>query len=394
MSRVWRTVLLLAAILGLAALFLFVMMRSGPLAPVSVTAAAVERRSVAPALYGIGVVESGAVYRVGPTSPGRVREVFVEVGDRVESGQKVAVMDPVDLDQRVSAQKAHIARLEASVRAASARTSETGARKEYAQAQSKRYDNLLKSGAVSVDAAEAKRQERLVTAAAWASANADLQASRAELERAKADLAALVSQKENLDLLAPAGGLVSARAAEPGTTAVAGQAVVEIIDTGSIRVSVRFDQAAASGLRAGLPADIVLRSGNGRVHRGAILRVEPLADPVTEEMIAKAVFGEIPDPLPPLGELAEVTVHLPPLPGTPVVPDGALQRYNGRPGVWVIENGSIAFRPVKTGRRDLAGTVQILEGLEEGERVVVYSARALTPKNRVKVLETLEGMKP
>ena len=178
MSRVWRTVLLLAAILGLAALFLFVMMRSGPLAPVSVTAAAVERRSVAPALYGIGVVESGAVYRVGPTSPGRVREVFVEVGDRVESGQKVAVMDPVDLDQRVSAQKAHIARLEASVRAASARTSETGARKEYAQAQSKRYDNLLKSGAVSVESGEAKRQERLVTAAAWASANADLQASR------------------------------------------------------------------------------------------------------------------------------------------------------------------------------------------------------------------------
>jgi len=394
MSRVWRTVLLLAAILGLAALFLFVMMRSGPLAPVSVTAAAVERRSVAPALYGIGVVESGAVFRVGPTSPGRVREVFVEVGDRVEAGQKVAVMDPVDLDQRRAAQEASIARLEASVRAASARTSETGARKEYAQAQSKRYDNLLKSGAVSVDAAEAKRQERLVTAAAWTSANADLQASRAELERAKADLAALASQKENLDLLAPAAGLVSARASEPGTTAVAGQAVVEIIDTGSIRVSVRFDQATASGLRAGLPADIVLRSGNGRVSGGAILRVEPVADPVTEELIAKAVFSEMPDPLPPLGELAEVTVKLPPLPETPVVPDGALQRYAGRRGVWIIINGAIVFRPVTTGRRDLAGTVQILEGLEGGERVVVYSARALTPKNRVKVLETLEGMKP
>lgn len=394
MRRVWRTVLLLGALLGLAALFLFVMMRSGPLAPVPVTAAAVEKRSVAPALYGIGVVESGAVFRVGPTSPGRVREVFVEVGDRVEAGQKVAVMDPVDLDQRRAAQEASIARLEASVRAASARTSETGARKEYAQAQSKRYDNLLKSGAVSVDAAEAKRQERLVTAAAWTSANADLQASRAELERAKADLAALASQKENLDLLAPAAGLVSARASEPGTTAVAGQAVVEIIDTGSIRVSVRFDQATASGLRAGLPADIVLRSGNGRVSGGAILRVEPVADPVTEELIAKAVFSEMPDPLPPLGELAEVTVKLPPLPETPVVPDGALQRYAGRRGVWIIINGAIVFRPVTTGRRDLAGTVQILEGLEGGERVVVYSARALPPKNRVKVLETLEGMKP
>lgn len=394
MRRIWRTVLLPAGVIGLTVLFLYVMMRSGPLAPVSVTGAVVEKRSIAPALYGIGVVESGAVFRVGPTSPGRVREVFVEVGDMVKQGQKVAVIDPVDLDQRMDAQKASITRLEASVRAASARTSETGAKKDYAEAQSKRYDNLLKPGAVSVDAAEAKRQERLVSAAAWASSKADLQAVRAELERAKADLAALASQMENLDLLAPAAGLVSARAAEPGTTAVAGQSVVEIIDTASIRISVRFDQAAASGLRVGLSADIVLRSGNGRVHGGTILRVEPVADPVTEEMVAKTVFWTIPDPLPPLGELAEVTVNLPPLPETPVVPDGALQRYGGRRGVWVIESGSIAFRPVRTGRRDLAGTVQILEGLEEGERVVVYSTRALTPKSRVKVLETLEGMKP
>ena len=43
----------------------------------------------------------------------------------------------------------------------------------------------------------------------------------------------------------------------------------------------------------------------------------------------------------------------PPSPRGPY--DGALQ-YSGRLGVWVLENGSIAFRPVKTGRRDLDGT--------------------------------------
>ncbi len=394
MKRVWRTVLLLAAILSLAVIFLYVMMRSGPLAPVPVTETVVENRSIAPALYGIGVVESGAVFRVGPTSPGRVREVFVHVGDMVQPGQKVAVIDPVDLDQRMAAQKASIARLEAFMRAAAARTSETGAKKDYAEAQSKRYDNLLKPGAVSVDAAEAKRQERLVSAAAWASSKADLQAARAELERAKADLNAIVSQKSNLELTAPAAGLVSFRGAEPGTTVVAGQTVVEIIDIESIRVSVRFDQAMASGLRAGLSADIVLRSRNGRVLPGSILRVEPLADQVTEEMLAKAVFDVLPEVIPPLGELAEVTVDLPPLPETPAVPDGALQRYGGRLGVWVIENGSIAFRPVTTGRRDLEGRVQILEGLEAGERVVVYSVKALTQRSRVKVFESLEGINP
>ena len=394
MKRVWRTVILLAGLMGLGGIFLFVMMRSGPLAPVPVTVAEVMNRAVSPALFGVGVVESGAVFRVGPTSPGRVRELVAQVGDRVEKGQKIAVMDPVDMDERISAQKASIDRLSASVKAAGARTAEAAAKKDYAEAQSKRYDNLLKSDAVSIDAAEAKRQERLATAAAWTSASAELQAARAELERAKADLSALVSQKENLDILAPAAGLVSARSAEPGVTVVAGQPVAEIVDTESMRISVRFDQAMAGGLRAGLPVQISLRSGNGAVHDGEILRVEPVADPVTEEMVAKAVFHNLPVPVPPVGELAEVTVNLPPLPEGPVVPDGALKRYGGRLGVWVLEEGAIAFRPVKTGRRDLDGNVQITAGLGAGEVVVVHSMKALTDRSRVKVFESLEGVKP
>ena len=394
MRRIWRTLILVTGLIALGGMFLYVMMRSGPLAPVAVTVAEVRDGSLSPALFGVGLVESGAVFRVGPTTPGRVKELLVQVGDWVEKGQKIAVMDPVDMDERISAQKASIARISASVRAASARMAEIGAKKDYAEAQSKRYDNLLKSDAVSIDAAEAKRQERLATAAAWSSASAELQAARADLERAKADLAALVSQKENLDIVTPAAGLVSARSAEPGVTVVAGQPVAEIVDMGSIRISVRFDQAMAGGLRAGLPAQISLRSGNGAVHEGKVLRVEPVADPITEEMVAKAVFHSLPDPVPPVGELAEVTVNLPPLPEGPVVPDGALKRHSGRLGVWVLEGNAITFRPVKAGRRDLEGNVQITVGLEAGERVVVHSMKALTDKSRVKVFQSLEGVKP
>ena len=56
-----------------------------------------------------------------------------------------------------------------------------------------------------------------------------------------------------------------------------------------------------------------------------------------------------------------------------------------------MENGLIAFRPVTVGRRDLNGFVRILEGLSGGERVVVYSMKALTPRSRVKVVERLGG---
>ncbi len=385
-----RTLPIAAVLLPLGALFVYVMMNSGPFAPVSVTVTEVRDREISPALYGIGVVDSRAVHRIGATSPGRLLRLDVHVGERVAAGQTLGAMDPVDMKERIEAQTAAVRRLESVVAAAGARVSETAARKEYAETQARRYENLLKTKAVSVEAADAKRQERLVTAAAWSSAHADAEAARAELARSEADLKALLARKDELVLVSPVDGLVASREAEPGTTVVAGQTVLQVVEE-ALWISVRFDQASASGLGAGLPADIVLRSRPDEIFPGSILRIEPLADAVTEELLAKAVFEKTPSVLPPLGELAEVTVRLPALPEGPVVPDASLQRFKGRVGVWTMENGLIAFRPVTVGRRDLNGFVRILEGLSGGERVVVYSMKALTPRSRVKVVERLGG---
>ena len=79
----------------------------------------------------------------------------------------------------------------------------------------------------------------------------------------------------------------------------------------------RFDQINASGLAAGLPTRIILRSCSGQILKGSVLRVELKADAVTEEMLAKVTFDNQPDSLPSIGELGEVTVDLPALPIRP-----------------------------------------------------------------------------
>src|SRR4030067_124870 len=93
-----RKLSLLAVIVPLLALFIYVAIRSGPFAPVSVTVTTIENRSIAPALFGIGTVEARYTYRIGPTISGRVKQINVHVGDRVQAGQLLGGMDPVDLD--------------------------------------------------------------------------------------------------------------------------------------------------------------------------------------------------------------------------------------------------------------------------------------------------------
>jgi HlyD family secretion protein len=189
-------------------------------------------------------------------------------------------------------------------------------------------------------------------------------------------------------------GLVTSRNADPGTTLVAGQSVVEMIDPGSLWINARFDQLRVSALSAGLPVQIVLHSQDGRGLAGRVFRMEPLADAVTEETLAKVVFDVLPEPLPPIGELAEVTVALPALPAAMTVPNAGLQRVDGHMGVWLGQDNALRFAPVRVGASDLDGSVQISGGIRAGDRVVLYSRRALTARSRIQVVERIEGVSP
>lgn len=373
-----RTLALVGVVVPLLALFVYVGLRSGPLAPVAVTVATVESRPVAPALFGVGTVEARYTYKIGPTFAGRVKRLDVQVGDRVKAGQVLGEMDPVDLDDRIRSQDAAFKRAQASVREAEARTS-------YARTQAQRYQKLFAVRSTSEEIVTTKRQELQI-------AEATLAAAREDIVRARAERGALLTQRRNLRLVAPVDGLVAVRVADPGTTVVAGQAVVEVIDPDSLWINARFDQVSASGLARGLPARIVLRSRDGRILKGRVLRVEPMADAVTEETLAKVAFDGRPEPLPPVGELAEVTVDLPALPAAPLVPNAAVRRDGGGTGVWQVVDGDLRFTPVKLGASDLDGAVQVREGLKNGDRVVTYSEKALTARSRVKVVDRIPGV--
>ena len=133
-------------------------------------------------------------------------------------------------------------------------------------------------------------------------------------------------------------------------------------------------------------AVIQLRSAPDTDYLGRILRVEPVADVVTEEMLAKVLFEPMPHKLPPIGELAEVTVYLPELPTDAVIPNAAIHQQQGQYGVWQEKQGKAVFVPIEIGQRDLNGQVEVRSGLAVGEYVIVYSQAKLKQDQRLKVV--------
>lgn len=388
-SKARRGVLAALALLLLAALA-FVVMRAGPLAPTTVTVVQASESALSTGLFGIGSVEARRSYLIGPTAAGRVRRVAVDVGDSVKAGQLLAEMDPVDLDERSAALDASIARAGSALAAAEAQRRDALAKRELAAVNARRYVELGAQSFISTGAVEARLQEQASAEAALSAADANLAAAQQDRQRLQAERAALQQQRANVRLVAPGDGVVSSRDAEPGSTVVAGQAVLRLIDPGSLWLKLRLDQGRSAGLAVGLPVAIVLRSSPGRSWPGKVARVELLSDNVTEERIAQVAFDQAPTSLS-VGELAEATVSLPPAPSTVVLPNAAIKRLQGQTGVWTLEDARLRFVPVRLGQAGLDGRVQVLDGVRAGTTVVVHSEKELAASSRIRVAASLAG---
>jgi HlyD family secretion protein len=387
-----RRLLLGAMAIALIAALAWVALRTGPLAPVKVQTAKVAKGSVSPEIFGIGQVEAQRSWMVGPTTPGRVLAVKVDVGDAVAAGQALAEMDAVDMEQRLAAIDASLARGQSSRAAAQAQLADAQAKAALAQANLKRNQDLARQNFISAGALEARTQETASASAGLQSAQANLDATAQDLNRLRAERAALAQQRGSLKLVAPAAAIVSSRDAEAGSTVVAGQAVVKLIDPGSLWVKLRVDQGRSAGLAPGLVARITLRSRPGETMVGKVARVEPLADAVTEERLAQVAFDALPTGVS-VGEMAEVTLQLPASEEGLVVPNAALQNQAGTRGVWLLKDGALKFVAVSVGANSQDGLVQVAplkaDELQAGDAVVVYSQKALKADTRISVVDEL-----
>ena len=384
-----RTLVLGALAVAFLAVFGWIIATQGPLAPVKVTLAEAAETKLERTLFGIATVEARRSHSIGPTLAGRVARVLVDQGDPVRAGQLLAEMEPVDLDARLAAGAASAAAATQRVQSAEAVLAEASSRAQLAKNSADRYADLRKRNFVSQEAADAKSHEAAAAQAARSSAAAALAAAKDDARRAQSELAGTGKNREHLRMTSPADGIVTARLAEPGSTVVAGQAVMQVIDPASLWLRVRIDQGRSQGLAIGLPAQIALRSHPGEKLAGRVERVDWIGDSVTEERIANIVFDNVPAGLA-IGELAEVTLSLPAIEKTLVIPAAALHRQGTNSGIWQPADNRARFVPVTAGAMSADGLVEVRQGLAAGDTVIVHSAKALADGTRIKPVDALK----
>ena len=226
-----------------------------------------------------------------------------------------------------------------------------------------RFERLAGRGAAAAVELDRANQEEAAAGAAAASADAAL--SRAEIDRSQTVLTA------------PFDAVVVERLASPGDLAGPGRPLVRIASLSGRRVEAAPAEQDAAALAPGDPIEVVVGE---RILAGRVAEIVGAVDPATRR---RTVRVDLPvDFEPPLGSFARVI-----LPGASssklFVPAGAIVARGGLEIVWVVDRGGLAaLRYVRSGPRR-GETVEVLSGLEAGERVVVGPPADLDGKTRV-----------
>jgi len=335
--------------------------RGGGRGQLTVELAPVVQAAVNRELAVVGNLIGDQTVSVVPKTAGRLEEIGVKLGDRVNRGQRIAKIEDEEILEQVR-------QAEAAFEVARATIRQREADLALAKTNVERSRSLFQRQLLpqqTLDDAEAKYQ----------SAQAALDLARAQNTQSQARLDELRITQQNTIITSPVNGFVSRRAVDPGAFVSANAPVVEVVDITRVRMVANIIEKDLKQIGVGDTARVEVDAFPGEDFMGRIARVSPVLDPSTR---TASIEVEIANPqyrLKP-GMYARVGIVTESHPNALVVPTNAVVDVNGTRGVYLSVNNAATFHPVKIGIEGNERT-EILDGVAAGDRVVTTGAAGL-----------------
>jgi RND family efflux transporter MFP subunit len=295
----------------------------------------------------------------------------VDIGDHVKAGQLLAQITAPELDHQISQSEATLAQLQATFQ-------QVQANRDLANVTWGRDKPLVDKGWVTPQQGDT---DRLTLAAQ----NAAVAVAQANIKQQEAQLQVLHQQKDYQSVVAPFDGVITQRNIDIGSLvqadATSGTFMFTIMHTNVIRVQLYVPQEAVFGLKPGVQADIRVPELPGRVFPGSVTRLANALQPTSRTLLTEI---DVPNPdgaLTP-GIYCLVDLKIPRATPSLIVPSAALIFNQDGMSVAVVENGVAHLRKVHV-VRDFGTSVEVNQGLREGEQVILNPSVDLAEGSKV-----------
>lgn len=338
--------------------------------PATVRVAAVEQGEFAIRAEYVGTLRARSLAELYARTSGPIVEMSVDLGDRVERGQVLARIDPVEAEER-------LVRERASLRMAEATVAQRAAALKVAETTNQRVTALYEQQLVS-------EQDFEAAGAALLSAQAQLEVAEAAVAVARANLSAAEVELEKTRIVAPFDGFVGQRFLDVGAFAAANRPVLSVVDLSTIKTTISLVEKDAARIAVGQAAVVTTEAFPGREFEGRLARIASVFDPETNTAEAEVEIANPERRLKP-GMFANVYIAYRTEPTALLVPRSALLENERETAVYVAEaageEGLTARRiPVVrlgSSARDDDDRVAVEGPLAAGDRVITLGQETL-----------------
>jgi len=344
-----------------------------------------------------------------PKVSGYLEKIYVQIGDSVRQGQVIAQIDRAEflqkvkeVEAKVTQAKAQYAELEAGTRAEDIRQAEEAVKQAQsrfnnAKLQRERVLALYNRQVISKKEADVSEMDYNVAEAQLASAEQQLKmlkegartevkaASLGKLKEMEAILAQEQIRLQNTQIVAPFSGEIVRRNVDSGALVSSSTPLVTLVHLETLKVLANVLEKDIALVKSGMKAKILTEAYPEKPFEGIVVRINKALDLATRTL---QVEINIPNPghLLKAGMFARIEVALTEKPDALAVPREAVLEEGGKQSVFVVEGNQALRKPIVTGIEQ-GGLIEVIEGLKEGDKVVVKGQGSLRDGSTIRVVE-------
>lgn len=308
---------------------------------------------------------------------GYIRKINVDIGDRVKTGEVLAVLEVPELVAQLQGAGAGVRHSQQEMQRAQNEVSRDEAQHAALHANYLRLEQASKArpGLIAQQELDDAQSKDQAAEAQVDSAKSALAAAQQQLEMSQANNSQVSAMSDYTRITAPFDGVVTWRYADTGALVQAGtsannaQPVVKLAEVDILRLRIPVPESLAASVRIGQEADIVVHA-TGEHFTGKVTRFTDSLDRTTRTMQVEIDVPNDKYKLQP-GMYADVRLQVQNHPDALTVPIQAVQQENGKSQVLVVDqHNRVQPRQIETGLED-PRRVEVVAGLNEGDRVIV-----------------------
>ncbi len=333
------------------------------------------------AVNGIGNVDAKNIYKIGSLYGGKINSFTINEGQYIKKGDLVAIIDSVDLSDKIDEQKALKQKLLSDISSLKVDKQSAKVNFDYQLELFKRNKKLFKTNSISSLEYQKYLTTKDTSKLKISSLKSKITSLQNQIKQIQANINGLAKKLALYKIVAPISGYITKKLVTNYQIIMPNQTLIEITNPADIWVATYIDTRQSGKIKKGDIATIKLQSSDKK-YKGKVVNINPINNPITYEREIDVAFSNLPIPFY-LQEQAKVKIDITTLKDVIKIPTKTIAINNKQNGVWILKENKVTFKALKIIAYE--NNMVAVKGIDTDIKIIIPNPKKKSLSNGMKI---------